>query len=52
LLYTKRLEAGRFQTHLNEKNTAIDYQQLHCLLRGIDLQSVKKRKRFFLPKSR
>lgn len=51
LLYTKRLEAGRFQTHLNKENAVINYQELHCLLRGIDLQSIKKRKRFFLPKS-
>jgi transposase len=50
LLYTKRLEEGRFQDRSYSQSTTIDYQQLHFLLRGIDLKSIKKRKRFSLPK--
>jgi len=56
LLYHKRLAAGSFQKQVDkalQSNTTvlIDYNQLHFLLRGVDLRHVKHRKRFSLPKS-
>ena len=56
LLYHKRLAAGSFQKQVNttlQINTTvlIDYNQLHFLLRGVDLRHVKHRKRFSLPQS-
>lgn len=56
LLYHKRLALGRFQqlprqlddNELDDNNLAadIDYQRLHLLLRGVDLQHIKLRKRY------
>lgn len=53
LLYSKRLSAGRFQNFQNRISTQdapllISYQELHLMIRGIDLYSIKKRKRFSL----
>ena len=47
LLY-KRLEKGRFQELSNSKNkaTKISYESLIMLLEGIDLHSIKRRKRY------
>ena len=55
LLYHKRLAAGSFQKQLTlqpatQATFAIDYNQLHFLLRGVDLRHIKQRKRFSLPK--
>jgi transposase len=56
LLLYKRLEAGRFQMppideYTNGKNEAlrITYEQLMLIIEGIDLASVKRRKRYNLP---
>ena len=56
LLYTKRLEAGRFQKRSNDQDAAqahtpITYQELHLILQGIDLRFIKKRKRFSFKKT-
>lgn len=52
LLY-KRLEAGCFQMPPSDANTALDpeslrltYEQLVMIIEGIDLESVKRRKRY------
>lgn len=52
LLY-KCLEAGRFQmppadTYCNPEALQISYEQLMLIIEGIDLASVKRRKRFQL----
>ena len=57
LLYHKRLAAGSFQkqteTILDEDAAiVIDYEQLHFLLKGIDIRHVKQRKRFALPQKK
>jgi transposase len=54
LLY-KRLEAGRFQmppvdnTTINPEAMQITYEQLMLIIEGIDLASIKRRKRYCLP---
>jgi transposase len=56
LMY-KRLEAGRFQMPPSDTNgispetLRITYEQLLLIIEGIDLQSVKRRKRYALPHS-
>jgi transposase len=55
-LLCKRLEAGRFQA-VTPQNSAdasavLTYEQLMLIIEGIDLQSVRHRKRFALPMSR
>ncbi len=53
VLYYKRLERGRFEyPMLTEKSpdAIISWQQLMLIVKGIDLKSVKKRKRFSLKK--
>jgi transposase len=55
LLYHKRLAAGSFQKQTDKLSSCdatalIDYNQLHFLLRGVDLRHIKHRKRFSLPK--
>ncbi len=47
LLY-KRLEQGRFQYLFSANNSSIElsYEALIMLLEGIDLQSIKRRKRY------
>lgn len=57
LLYHKRLAAGSFQRsssqdHHDQLAVSIDYEQLHCLLRGIDFRSIKHRKRFSLSRKK
>lgn len=52
LLY-KRLEAGRFQmppvdNHSTKEALQITYEQLMLIIEGIDLASVKRRKRYSL----
>lgn len=53
LLY-KRLESGRFQmppvdaNALEPESLRITYEQLMLIIEGIDLVSVKRRKRFIL----
>ena len=53
-IWMKRLERGSFQ-HPQPTSTAkqllIDAAQLHLLLSGIELQSVKRRKRYIAPSS-
>jgi len=58
LLYHKRLASGRFQNippssdPTNSSTNAakhIHYQQLHLLLRGLDLRHIKQRKRYAKP---
>jgi transposase len=55
-LLCKRLEAGRFQavTPQNSTDTSavLTYEQLLLIIEGIDLHSVRHRKRFALPMSR
>lgn len=58
LLYSKRLSAGRFQNRNLAKSMTqavaedtellISYQELQFMIRGIDLYSIKRRKRFSL----
>ena len=57
LLYHKRLAAGLFQKQHHtlkdeEAAIAIDYEQLHFLLKGIDIRHIKQRKRFALPQKK
>lgn len=50
LLY-KRLEQGRFQQifKVNDNKTELSYESLIMLLEGVDLESVKRRKRYRKP---
>jgi transposase len=53
-LFYKRLEAGRFQMPPSEPQNdpeavQITYEHLMLIIEGIDLASVKRRKRFQLP---
>ncbi len=56
LLY-KRLEAGRFQMPPSDTDSIlpealrITYEQLLLIIEGIDLQSVRRRKRYALPQT-
>jgi len=52
LLYSKRLSAGRFQNRIatQDAQLLISYQELQFMIGGIDLRSIKKRKRFSLKK--
>ena len=46
-IWMKRLEAGVFQLPEHQSiKTALDYSQLTMILEGIDLYSVKRRKRY------
>ncbi len=46
-IWMKRLEAGSFQMPAyNEEKLALDSTQLKLILEGIDLNSIKKRKRY------
>lgn len=50
-LWYKRLEAGTFQMpqfSAEASGVVLEHETLHCLLYGIDLASIKKRKRFNL----
>ena len=49
LIYYKRLEAGTFElpkVTLNQKSITLTRDKLMLILEGIELKSVKKRKRF------
>ena len=49
VLYYKRLERGRFElpeVSTTDQQAKISWQKLMLIVKGIDLQSVKKRKRF------
>jgi len=49
LLYYKQLEAGTFERPFADaQNTCMElsYAQLHCLMEGINLSSVRHRKRY------
>lgn len=52
LLY-KRLEAGRFQTPpsdgISPEAISLTYEQLIMIIEGIDLRSVRRRKRYVFP---
>jgi transposase len=52
-LLCKRLEAGRFQRvtpqNSSDASTVLTYEQLLLIIEGIDLRSVRHRKRFALP---
>lgn len=56
-LFYKRLEQGRFQmpphdtASITPEAFSITYEQLLLIIEGIDLQSVKRRKRFALPQT-
>jgi len=53
VLYYKRLERGRFEYPVMDqkaKSAVITWQQLMLIVKGIDLKSVKQRKRFLLKK--
>ncbi len=46
-LYYKRLEKGTFEIPLfTANNSQITTEQLNCILSGIELSSIKKRKRY------
>jgi len=48
-LFYKRLEAGTFQVpqnHENARSIHLTADQLHLIISGIDLASVKRRKRY------
>lgn len=52
LLYYKQLEKGTFEQPMADASSdsiRLTYHQLHCLLEGIDLGSVRHRKRYILP---
>jgi transposase len=54
LLY-KRLEAGRFQIppidhHMPPEALTISYEQIVMIIEGIDLLSVRRKKRYSMPK--
>lgn len=52
LLYTKKLEAGRFQQHIFDPlQHRISYQELQHIIQGIDVRFIKKRKRFSFKKT-
>lgn len=49
VLYYKRLEKGTFRrpsARLNSPNSELSHQELYMILRGIDFEKTKKRKRF------
>lgn len=48
-LYYKRLEQGRYDLPDINNGYSITAQQLHLILQGIQLKSVKMKKRFSLP---
>ena len=55
VLYYKRLERGRFEypsTKGDNKSAVISWQQLMLIVKGIDLKSVKRRKRFLIKKAK
>ena len=49
-LYHKRLERGTYELpsadHNSSSSTAITHEQLHLILQGISLKSIRKRKRY------
>jgi transposase len=49
-LFYKRLEMGRFQlpTHGDGASCVLAYEELLLILEGIDLSSIRRRKRYFL----
>jgi len=55
-IFQKRLEAGTFQFPLphdsGSSSVVVNWEQLHLLLYGIDLRSVRHRKRYSLPGER
>lgn len=49
-LLCKRLEAGRFELPVHEESTMqLSHEQLLLIIEGIDLRSIRRRKRFSLP---
>ena len=53
VLYHKRLESGRFEYPVMEpdaKSVVITWHQLMFIVKGIDLKSVKHRKRYLIKK--
>lgn len=54
-IWMKRLEEGRYQRPLQSadgKHVIITYAELQCILSGVDLSSVRKRKRYVAPSTR
>ena len=52
VVYYKRLERGRFeypQINGGQRSVSISWRQLMLIIQGIDLKSVRQRKRFSLP---
>ena len=52
VVYYKSLERGRFeypQINGRERSVSISWRQLMLIIQGIDLKSVRQRKRFSLP---
>lgn len=54
-LHYMRLEAGRFQVppvevDMKAENLSLSYEQLVMIIEGIDLTSVKRKKRYKFPK--
>ena len=46
-IYNKRLEAGTFEFTVDSKGcVALSWEELHTIFHGIELTSIKKRKRF------
>jgi len=50
-LYYKRLERGTFEHPNSENGYELSYEKLLLILRGIETNKIKKRKRFSLPKT-
>ena len=49
MLYYKRLERGRFElpdVSVDGKSAKISYEKLLLIVKGIELKSVKKKRRF------
>lgn len=52
-LYNKRLEQGTFRrptAQLNAPNSELSQEEIFMILRGIDFEKTKKRKRYFTTK--
>jgi len=49
VLYSKRLEKGTFKrptTNVNAPNSELTHDEIYMILRGIDFEKTKKRKRY------
>ena len=52
VIYSKRLEQGRFQYHQYASKEPLDFARLLLILEGIDLRDSGQRRRFYLTKKK